>query len=78
MSGGFKWLEVGLHHVIADEEDGRIIAHILINNPKQPNQPIHPVKAYVDGKEIGVYLNEKYAREAVEDFIADTHRKASV
>jgi len=61
MSDEFKWQAVGLHQVISDKDTGRVLAHILANDKAQKL-----AAAFIDGKSIGYYLSEKFAREAVE------------
>ena len=72
MSGGFKWLELGAHQVVADEQ-GRILAYIVIG---VPTQPLAPVPAFIGDKKIGIYLNDKFARAAVEDAMSAVRRTA--
>lgn len=57
-----KWIELGLHQVIADER-GKIIASIFVGAATQPKMPI---VAMVGNKEIGKFISASTARAAVE------------
>lgn len=65
MSGGFRWLELGIHQVVANE-DGRILCHIIVDSHARKS----PIQAYVDGKMIGMYIDAKSARAACEEAIS--------
>jgi hypothetical protein len=72
MSGGYKWLECGPWQTIADE-DGLIIAHIVIG-PK--SSPVGPVPAYVANKFLGNYMSIQFARLAVEEMLSMSRSNA--
>jgi len=46
-------------------------AHIITDAPQARKMP---VRAYIDNKEIGIYLSATHARAAVEDAMADRRR----
>lgn len=73
MSGGFKWIELGIHQVVFDEEDGRVLGHIITDAPSARKMP---VRAYVDDKQIGLYVNADFARRAVEEVMSAVRRSA--
>lgn len=70
-SGGFKWLVLGIHHCIFDADDGRVLGHIITDATNA--RPL-PVRAYVDGKEIGLYINADFAKRAVEETVSAIRR----
>lgn len=72
MSGGFTWKQIGVHYVIAEPDTGRVLAHV-IGSPK--NAQDMPLRAYVSGKEVGMYVDLKSAQYAVEEVMADRRRE---
>lgn len=75
MSGGFKWIELGIHQVIFNEEDGKVLAHITNDAPNARKSPVH---AYIDGKPIGAYINADFARRAVEEAMSISRQNAGM
>ena len=72
MSGGYKWIELGIHHVVHDDA-GKILGHIIVDAQGARKCPI---VAYVDGKQIGTYISAAFAREAVEEAMNTSRQNA--